>query len=91
MKKRKIPMRICVGCQERKEKKQLLRIVKTVTGSIEFDPTGKKPGRGAYVCPAVECLTIAQKKKRLEKSLQVTISDTVFEDLKDRLTEDANK
>ncbi|HHX77130.1 MAG TPA: YlxR family protein [Firmicutes bacterium] len=91
MKKRKIPMRICVGCQERKEKKQLLRIVRTVTGSIEFDPTGKKPGRGAYICPTVECLSIAQKKKRLEKSLQVTISDTVYEGLKDRLTEDDNK
>ncbi len=88
MKTRKIPLRICVGCQERKEKKNLLRIVKTVTGSIEFDPTGKKPGRGAYICSDAECLNKAVKKKRLEKSLQVAISDTVYEDLKARLTKD---
>ena len=74
MKPRKIPMRMCVGCREMKEKRELIRIVRT-------DPTGKKSGRGAYVCRSPECLKRAIKQKQLERQLQVSLTDEVNEAL----------
>ena len=65
---KKIPQRMCVGCQEMHNKKELLRIVKTPEGEYLLDDTGKKSGRGAYVCHKEECLNKAFKEKRLEKS-----------------------
>ncbi|HWQ61817.1 MAG TPA: YlxR family protein [Negativicutes bacterium] len=78
MKQKKIPQRMCVGCQSMKTKKELLRVVRTPEGEILLDPTGKKAGRGAYVCPSDECLAKAVKAKRLEKALEHAISAEVF-------------
>jgi predicted RNA-binding protein YlxR (DUF448 family) len=82
MKKKKIPMRICVGCQEPKTKKELLRIVLTPEGSVEVDKTGKKAGRGAYICANVECLEKAYKEHRLERSLKTKVSNEIYESLR---------
>lgn len=81
MRTRKIPMRQCTGCGERKEKKELIRIIKTPEDLIEVDFTGKKNGRGAYICNSVECLKIAQKRKSLERSLKTTIPTEVYQEL----------
>ncbi|MHB8158162.1 MAG: RNase P modulator RnpM [Desulfocucumaceae bacterium] len=82
---RKIPQRMCVGCQEMKPKKELIRIVRTPQDSIEIDNTGKKSGRGAYICPRAECLQRAGKEKRLEKALQRQISKDIYALLEQRL------
>ena len=82
---RKIPQRMCVGCQEMKPKKELIRIVRTPQESIEIDSTGKKSGRGAYICPRVECLQRASKEKRLEKALQRQVSKEIYQMLTERL------
>ena len=79
MKQRKIPMRRCNGCNEQKPKNQLIRIVKSPEDEISLDLTGKKSGRGAYICPSASCLKKA--KKRLEASLECKIPDEVFEKL----------
>ncbi|OEH85857.1 hypothetical protein BHU72_03505 [Desulfuribacillus stibiiarsenatis] len=79
MKQRKIPMRKCVGCQEMKSKKSMLRIVHTPENETDVDPTGKKSGRGSYICYDEECLEKARKHKGLEKSLKSKISDDVYE------------
>ena len=81
MKPRKIPMRMCVGCREMKEKRELIRIVRTPEGETLIDPTGKKSGRGAYVCRSPECLKRAIKQKQLERQLQVSLTDEVNEAL----------
>ena len=77
MKTRKIPMRMCVGCREMKPKKELLRVVRSPEGEISFDLTGRKPGRGAYVCHSSECLLRAIKQKQLERTFSAPISDEV--------------
>ena len=81
MKVRKIPQRMCVGCKEMKEKKQLLRIVRTPEGEIVIDKTGKKSGRGAYVCYDKSCIEKAYKQKSLEKALEKNIDSEVYENL----------
>lgn len=78
---KKIPMRQCSGCNERKEKKNLIRIIRTPEEQIEVDFTGKKNGRGAYICNSAECLELARKKKSLERSLHVTIPESVYQEL----------
>ena len=78
---RKVPMRQCTGCGVRKEKKELIRIIKTPEDLIEVDFTGKKNGRGAYICNSVECLRTAEKRKSLERSLKVTIPAEVYKEL----------
>ncbi len=70
-------MRMCVGCREMKEKKSLIRVVRSPEGEVSLDPTGKRPGRGAYVCREGECLRKALKQKQLERQLQVTLTDEV--------------
>ncbi|MBQ1946972.1 MAG: YlxR family protein [Clostridia bacterium] len=77
MKPKKIPMRMCVGCREMKPKKELLRVVRSPEGEISFDLTGRKPGRGAYVCHSSECLLRAIKQKQLERTFSAPISDEV--------------
>lgn len=84
---KKIPQRLCLGCQEMKSKKELIRIVRTPDSEILLDPTGKKAGRGAYICPKVECLTKAIKAKRLEKALEHNIPANILDDLKVQLEE----
>lgn len=82
---KKIPQRMCVGCHEMKPKKELIRIVRTPQESVELDPTGKRSGRGAYICPQKECLQKAIKGKRLEKALEKPISKEVLDTLEQGL------
>ena len=83
---KKIPQRTCMACQEKKDKRELVRIVRSPEGEISVDVTGKKPGRGAYICPNLECLNKVIKSKRLERSLETTISQEIYESLKEQLT-----
>jgi uncharacterized protein len=85
---RKLPLRMCVGCQEKKNKRDLVRVVRSPEGDISLDFTGKKPGRGAYICSQRVCLEAAIKKKRLEKSLQQSLSETVMQQLRESLPAD---
>ncbi len=85
MKVKKIPMRMCLGCQEMKPKKELIRIVRTPENEIDIDPFGKRSGRGAYICPHAECLNKAIKAKRLEKAFQQDVPLEILEKLKERL------
>jgi uncharacterized protein len=82
MKVKKIPMRMCTGCMEMKPKKELVRVVKNKDGEVSIDLTGKKPGRGAYVCRSLQCLEKAFKTKKLDRNLEVTISAELYEKLK---------
>ena len=81
IKTKKIPQRKCVGCNEMKDKKSLLRIVRSPEGEISLDLTGKKNGRGAYVCPDKACITKAVKEQRLDRALEKSISDEVYNKL----------
>ena len=85
MKLKKIPQRMCTGCGEMKPKKELIRIVKSKDGEVSVDSTGKKPGRGAYICKNLECLEKAIKSKRLERNLAINIDDGIYERLKDEI------
>ena len=78
---KKIPERLCVGCQERHPKKELIRIVRSPEGEFSVDLTGKKSGRGAYICPRVECLEKARKGHRLEHSFACAIDASVYDAL----------
>lgn len=80
-KPRKIPMRMCVGCREMKPKKELLRAVRSPQGEVSLDPTGKKPGRGAYCCYNADCLRRALKQGQLDRQLEVKLSDEVNAEL----------
>ena len=99
MKQKKTPMRKCTGCGEMKDKKQLVRVVKapdskdeagavTEPGEISVDLTGKKPGRGAYVCRDPKCLSAARKARRLEKAFSCKIPDEVWQRLESELSID---
>ena len=78
---KKIPLRQCIGCGEMKSKKEMMRVLKTTEGPIVLDVTGKKNGRGAYLCMNGECLKKAKKSKGLERSFQMSIPDEVYEGL----------
>ena len=82
---KKIPQRQCVGCREMKDKKALLRIVKTPEGEILLDSTGKKSGRGAYVCPDPECLKKARKSRALERAFDTAIPTEVYDALEGQM------
>ena len=82
MKVKKIPMRMCTGCMEMKPKKELIRIVKSPEGEVSVDLTGKKSGRGAYICKSAECLEKAFKAKRLSRNLDVSISEQIYNKLR---------
>lgn len=86
-KPRRIPQRMCVGCREMKGKRELIRIVRTPAGEIEIDPGGKKAGRGAYICPAPDCLTRAIKGNRLQKALESDIPADIVEKLSQQITD----
>ena len=88
MKTRKIPMRMCVGCREMKEKRSLLRIVKPTEGAISFDRVGKAPGRGAYICRSKECLQRAVKQRQLERALETQIAQDVYAQLMEEIDAD---
>ncbi|MCC8136149.1 MAG: YlxR family protein [Ruminococcus sp.] len=85
MKPKKIPMRMCLGCGEMKPKKELIRVVKSPEDEISLDLTGKKSGRGAYICRSSECFQKARKGRRFEKSLSCRIDESVYEVMADEL------
>ena len=85
MKPRKIPTRQCLGCNEHKPKKELLRVVRTPEGEITLDFTGKKSGRGAYICYDVKCLKKARKSKRIDKSLEAEIPEEIYDKMEREL------
>ena len=78
---KKVPLRKCVGCGEMKSKKEMMRVLKTTEGEFVLDATGKKNGRGAYLCFSIECLEKAVKSMGLERSFQQSIPKEVFEKL----------
>lgn len=86
MKTKKIPMRMCIGCGEKKPKKELVRVVKSKEGEISLDLTGKKSGRGAYICGDLKCLQKARKSRRLEKSFSCQISDDIYDAMESELS-----
>ncbi|WLF68150.1 YlxR family protein [Clostridium septicum] len=85
MKVKKIPLRMCTGCMEMKPKKELIRVVKSPDGDVSVDLTGKKSGRGAYICKNSACLEKAFKAKRLSRNLDVTIDETIYRKLKEEI------
>ena len=78
---KKIPQRMCLGCREHKDKKELVRVVRSPEGEVSVDLTGRKNGRGAYICRSADCLKKARKQKAISKALNCEISDEVFEQL----------
>ena len=85
---KKIPMRQCLGCREMKPKRELIRVVRSPSGEVSLDPRGKKPGRGAYVCPDADCLKRAMKSKALSRAFGVEIPGEIIEELNMLKTED---
>ena len=83
LKKKKIPLRKCVSCNESKSKKELIRVVKNKDGIISVDLTGKMNGRGAYICSKIECLDGAKENKKLNRALEIQIPDEIYDKLKD--------
>lgn len=78
---KKIPLRQCIGCGEMKNKREMIRVLKTPEGDFTLDATGRKNGRGAYLCPSVECFQKAVKGKGLERSFKMAIPKEVYEAL----------
>ena len=85
MAEKKIPLRKCTGCGEMKPKKELIRVLKTSETEVILDMTGRKNGRGAYLCNSVECFQKARKTKGLERSLQIKIPDEIYNVLEKEL------
>ncbi|MCI8308280.1 MAG: YlxR family protein [Lachnospiraceae bacterium] len=85
MKARKIPMRQCIGCHESKPKSELIRVIKTPENEVLLDCTGKKNGRGAYICSSVECFNKARKSKAFARAFELNIPDDVYEDIERRM------
>ena len=86
---KKIPQRQCMGCRARKAKREMIRIVRGTAGNVSLDFGGKMNGRGAYICPNPDCLAKAIRSKALDRSLEVTIPETVYDRLRKEM-EDAN-
>ncbi len=82
---KKLPSRTCMGCNTKKLKKELIRVVKNKEGKISLDKTGKMQGRGAYICDNIECLKKAINSKRLEKCFETKIDETIYEELKNTI------
>ena len=86
MKKKKIPMRMCLGCNSMKEKRELIRVVKSPEGEVSIDKTGKKSGRGAYICDNLECLQKARKARRFEKEFSCKIENEIYDAMEKDIT-----
>ena len=84
---RKIPQRQCMGCRERKAKRELIRVVRGTDGVVRLDFSGKAPGRGAYICPSSDCLKKALRSKALDRSLEVTIPQEVVDQLEKEMAQ----
>ena len=87
MKTKKIRMRMCLGCGEMKPKRELIRVVKSKEGDISLDLTGKKSGRGAYICKSVECFEKARKARKFERSFSCMISEDIYNSMEGELRE----
>lgn len=85
MKTKKIPQRMCTGCMEMKPKKDLIRVVKSKEGEVSIDLKGKKPGRGAYICRNVDCFEKAFKARRLERNLEIKLSEEIYMKLREEI------
>lgn len=86
-KQKKIPLRQCLGCNEHKPKKELLRVVRTPEGEAVLDFTGKRSGRGAYICYDSKCLRKARKSKRIESNLEISIPEEIYDKMESELEE----
>lgn len=84
---KKIPLRQCIGCQEMRNKNEMIRVIKTAEDEIMLDATGRRNGRGAYLCPSMECLKMAAKSKGLERSFKMPIPKEVYETLEKEMEE----
>ena len=87
---KKIPQRQCMGCRERKEKREMVRVVRSPEGQVSLDFRGKAPGRGAYICPKMDCLKWAIKSKSIERSLEVAIPEDIYARLEQEMEENSN-
>ena len=87
---KKIPQRQCLGCRERKEKREMVRVVRSPEGQVSLDFRGKAPGRGAYICPKMDCLKRAIKSKSIERSLEVAIPEDIYARLEQEMEENSN-
>ena len=87
---KKIPKRQCMGCRERKAKREMIRVVRGTDGTVNLDFGGKAPGRGAYICPSMDCLKKALRSKALDRSLEVTIPEEVIHRLEREMEGNAN-
>ena len=87
MQQKKIPQRQCMGCRERKEKREMIRVVRSPEGGVSLDFRGKAPGRGAYICPDMACLKKALRSKALDRSLEVTIPEEIYARLEQEMEE----
>src|SRR5690554_6538564 len=85
VRRKKIPMRMCIGCREMKPKKELTRIVRTANGTVEIDPTGKKSGRGTYICKNNQCIEASIKENRLSKALNCHVTKEMTLKIKEEL------
>lgn len=87
MAEKKTPMRKCIGCNEMKDKRELIRIVRNSEGVMNVDPSGKLSGRGAYICKCTDCFDAAVKAKRLERAFKTRIPDEIYITLREALSE----
>ena len=87
MQQKKIPQRQCMGCRERKEKREMIRVVRSPEGGVSLDFRGKAPGRGAYICPDPMCLKKAIRSKALERSLETAIPEEIYARLEQEMEE----
>ena len=84
---KKIPMRQCLGCNEHRPKKEMIRVVRSPEGEISIDLVGKKSGRGAYICPERSCFVKARKSKRIENILECKISEEIYDEMEKSISE----
>ena len=83
---KKIPMRQCTGCREMKSKREMIRVIRTTENEICIDATGRKNGRGAYICPNMDCLKLAIKNRGLERSLKMAIPESLYQQLEEEMS-----
>lgn len=83
---KKVPMRQCTGCREMKNKREMIRVIRTAENEICIDATGRKNGRGAYICPNMDCLKMAMKNRGLERSLKTAIPESVYQQLEEEMS-----
>jgi uncharacterized protein len=87
MHQKRVPMRMCAGCGQMKTKKELVRVVKSPEQEISLDLTGRKPGRGAYVCKNIDCLKAARKARRFEKAFSCKIPEEVYDRMEEEISQ----